>query len=249
MQGWIKLHRKIRECDMWNSNEPFDRRSAWIDLLLMANHEERKVMFGNAIILVPAGSFITSETKLSQRWRWSRHRVDDYLKLLVFDAKIGLKKDSQKTTISIENWAKYQTDDTSEGQQKDSERTSKGHQKDTNKNDKNYKNTNVPPIIPQLEQLHPEVQAAFADFIADRKERKEPMTSRAITLNANKLSALSSDKNVQIAIIKQSIERGWKGLFEIKDERKPRGGRANHSQRVYSAAELDKIGVDLLEDV
>ena len=109
----------------------------------------------------------------------------------------------------------------------------------------------IPPIIPQLEQLHPEVQAAFADFIADRKERKEPMTSRAITLNVNKLSALSSNKDVQIAIIKQSIERGWKGLFEIKDERKTQhtGRRMNHSQRVYSAAELDKIGVDLLDKV
>ena len=34
--GWIKLHRKIQECDLWSSeDEPFDRRSAWVDLLFL----------------------------------------------------------------------------------------------------------------------------------------------------------------------------------------------------------------------
>ena len=243
MQGWIKLHRKIRECDMWNSKEPFDRRSAWIDLLLMANHEERKVMFGNAIILVPAGSFITSETKLSQRWRWSRHRVDDYLKLLVFDAKIGLKKDRQKTTISIENWAKYQTDDTSEGQQKDSERTSKGHQKDTNKNDKNYKNTNVPPIIPPKRFAPPTTDEVRA-YCSERGNRVDAQTF--VDFYASKGWKVGNQpmKDWQAAVRTWEKREGKQGGKPAK-----RTSAHNHTTRQYTPDEIGRMGRDLLEEV
>ena len=45
--GWIKLHRQIVESDIWSSEdqEPFDRRSAWIYLLLIVNNEDRDTVF------------------------------------------------------------------------------------------------------------------------------------------------------------------------------------------------------------
>lgn len=46
--------------------------------------------------------------------------------------------------------------------------------------------------------------------------------------------------------------KDWKACvrtWEKRDERKPSGKAVNHSQRVYSAEELDKIGVDLCGDV
>ena len=82
VQGWISLYRKIRESEIWCGKEPFDKRSAWIDLLLSANHEDKNIIFGSTVTPIKKGSFITSELKLSERWKWSRHKVDDYLKLL-----------------------------------------------------------------------------------------------------------------------------------------------------------------------
>ena len=41
-QGWISIHRKIRECFIWNE-EPYDKAHAWIDLLLRANHDDKMV--------------------------------------------------------------------------------------------------------------------------------------------------------------------------------------------------------------
>lgn len=221
---------------------------------MTANHADKKVLFNGHSIDVPAGSFITSETKLAERWKWSRKKVDGFLVGLEIGGSLVLKKSSKSTMVYIENWGKYQEAGTEEEPQKNIKRTSEEHQKNTNKNDKNVKN-NTPPISPSekdpLDKLAPEVQEAFREYIADRKERRDPMTSRAITLNVNKLLSLSSDPETQIAIIMQTIERRWNGLFEIKGD-KPRAASrtraTNHSTRKYTTEELSRIGVDLLEE-
>ena len=58
--GWIKLHRKIQECFIWGDeeDEPFDRRSAWIDLLLLANHADKRTVFDGKAITVKKGQKI-----------------------------------------------------------------------------------------------------------------------------------------------------------------------------------------------
>ena len=54
--GWIKLYRKIQDCDLWDSSEePFDRRSAWVDLLLLANHDDKQIIFKGKPMIVKAG--------------------------------------------------------------------------------------------------------------------------------------------------------------------------------------------------
>lgn len=62
-----------------------------------------------------------------------------------------------------------------------------------------------------------DLKAAIFDFIQFRKAIKAPLTDRALTLCLNKLDKLANNDLEKIAILNQSIERGWKGLFEIKD--------------------------------
>lgn len=82
-RGWIKLHRQIQDNPIWLSSEPFDRRSAWIDLLLMANHEERVIILKNGKTqIIKAGQLFTSLDHLAARWHWSRNKVRRYLALL-----------------------------------------------------------------------------------------------------------------------------------------------------------------------
>lgn len=99
MAGWIKLHRDITSHWIWD-DKPFDRRSAWIDLILMANHKDNKVVLGNEIINVNRGSFITSEIKLMERWGWSKTKVRSFLNLLENDEMIVKKSDKKKTTLT-----------------------------------------------------------------------------------------------------------------------------------------------------
>ena len=127
MAGWICLYRQIQEHWIWKSKEPFDKRSAWIDLLLMVNHKKEKVEFDNKFIDVERGQKITSLEKLSARWKWSRHKVSDFLNRLEQDAMLVQVRDKKKTLISIENYDKFQyqqkTWDMSEDMPKEQSRT------------------------------------------------------------------------------------------------------------------------------
>ena len=73
--GWVMLHRKIRECSIWDSDEPFDMRSAWIDLVMMVNFEDKRTVFNGKAITVKAGQRITSIRKLADRWHWGVNRT------------------------------------------------------------------------------------------------------------------------------------------------------------------------------
>lgn len=107
MEGWIKLHRSLQDHWLW-TDKPFSKGQAWIDMLLMANHDTGRVVFGSEIITVERGSFITSETKLMDRWGWSKAKLRAYHRLLEEDGMISKKTDRKKTTITIVNYGGYQ---------------------------------------------------------------------------------------------------------------------------------------------
>ena len=87
---------------------------------------------------------------------------------------------------------------------------------DTDKKEKNIKKEK-PVYFPNDELLN----TAFERFIAHRKFIKRPMGEDAIELNIKKLNKLSGgDSEKAIEIINQSIERGWQGLFELKETNK-----------------------------
>lgn len=142
-EGWIKLYRQIQDCDIWDDDEqePFDKRSAWIDLLLLANHKDKQTVFDMKPFVVKRGQRITSIRKLGERWHWSRDRVSRYLKLLESLGMIIKESDSRKTLLTIVNYEVYQdTSDSDEDSYKDTEKTLKRHSQGTNKNEKNEKN-------------------------------------------------------------------------------------------------------------
>jgi len=141
-RGFIKLYRKIEDSTMWLDNEePFDSRSAWIDLVLMANHKDNSFIMGLQKINIKRGQKWTSSIKLSNRWGWNRRKVMKYLRLLESEGMIYLEVTNRGLLITIVNYSLYQ--DFSKG-----ERTTKGtaegttgaHQKvqqmHTNNNDK-----------------------------------------------------------------------------------------------------------------
>ena len=106
-KGWISLHRQIWDNWVWK-DKPFSKGQAWIDLLLMANYEDKKVLIGNQLITVKRGSFVTSVRKLCDRWGWSNTKVRAFLSLLEQDGMLIVKSDAKKTTITIVNYSDYQ---------------------------------------------------------------------------------------------------------------------------------------------
>lgn len=152
-EGWIKLYRSVTDHWFWKE-KPYSFGQAWIDLLLRANHEVKKVPLGNEIVEVPAGSFITSEVKLMEAWGWGKGKTRRFLKLLESDGAIRKISTHKRTTIIIENWGKYQNTRTKNGPIADQSRTNSGLFADTNKNIKNEKN----------EKKYTRARTPFQDF-------------------------------------------------------------------------------------
>ena len=157
--GWIKLSRQIQECDLlWDSfDEPFDRRSAWIDLLLMANHRDKEIMFNGKTIIVERGQRITSMRALAEKWHWSREKVKRYLDLLESENMIIRESDRRRTLLTIVNYSKFQDEQATdeppiepqnEPQNEPQKSHRQSHRQVINKNDKNDKNDKNTPLYP-----------------------------------------------------------------------------------------------------
>ena len=227
MEGWIKIHRKIQDNWLWQEKRKFSKFEAWVSLLLKANHKENKILVGNEIITIQAGSFMTSEVNLSKEWAWSRNTVRKFLLLLKKEKMLTQTCTTKYTIISIENWALYQFNEQQTEQQIEQQIEQQVNIKlNTNKNDNNIKNEKN--IIKKeknkksFEDVFTEnnfsklLENTLRDFIDMRKSIKKPMTTKALELLISNLNKLSSDDKEKIAILNQSIERGWQTVYPLK---------------------------------
>lgn len=142
--GWIKLHRKIQDCFLWQ-DKPFDKARAWIDLLLMAMHHDKKIFIDGEPIVVSRGSFMTSTLKLSDRWGWSRNKVLRFLNVLESEQMLNTKRTQNGTLVTIVKYEIFQCGDTTdETTNETTDGTTDGTADETqNKNDKELKNNNI----------------------------------------------------------------------------------------------------------
>ncbi len=163
MAGWISVHRQLQEHWLWK-DKPFSKGQAWIDLLLLVNHDDNKTLIDGELVLVKRGQKITSIRKLADRWGWSRHKVDDFLKLLESDKMLEQNRDSKKTVISILNYSDYQDIQNNKEPPKSHQRATKEPVKDTNNNDNNINNNNINTNV-TFEEVFPDVEIKEKDKI------------------------------------------------------------------------------------
>jgi hypothetical protein len=165
-KGWIKLHRKLTETDGYFS-EPFCRNMAWVDLLLLANHDNNFFRVRGVRVDVKRGQVGYSIDTLMKRWKWSKGKVLRFLNELENDAKIVQQKSRVITLISISKWNEYQLDGTTDSK---TNSTTNGlqtvKQTDTNKNVENDKNVNNAEEVPQ--QLFEMFRRAASRKITDQ---------------------------------------------------------------------------------
>ena len=121
--GYIKLYRAIQDNWIWKFREPFDHRSAWIDLLLLVNHKEEKIPIGSHIQTIKPGQRWLSYKWLSTRWGWSYRKVLRFMEQLVSDGMVQVDGTTNGTLLTIVNWGFFNgsgtTDDTTDGTSND----------------------------------------------------------------------------------------------------------------------------------
>jgi hypothetical protein len=79
--------------------------------------------------------------------------------------------------------------------------------------------------------------AEWDAFVADRKERRKALSTRAAAMAMKELAALRAAGQDPAAVLLQSIRKGWAGLFAVKEE--PAAG-ATLADRNRAAAEAFK---------
>ena len=169
-KGWIKTYRKIQDCWIWQIDKPFDERSAWIDLLLIANHRDVKIPFNGDLVTVKRGQIITSVRKLSEKWKWNKDKTLKFLRLLESDNMITKSSDRFRTLITIENYSIYQDkEELEQTQQGTEEGTQDGQEPATNKNVKNDKNN----ILCSNSLNEQELEEQKKNEIDKQQQRKE----------------------------------------------------------------------------
>lgn len=118
-------------------SEPFTKRQARQDMILLTNHKDWVIVVRWNIIEVKRGQLWYSEDTISKRWQWSRNKTRRFLNYLETIQQIEQHKSNVKSIITIKNYDKFQWNDTTESTT-DGQQTIQ--QTDTNKNDKNKEN-------------------------------------------------------------------------------------------------------------
>lgn len=209
-KGWISLHRSVTDHWLFDEDRKFSKFEAWIDLLLMVNHTDKKMMLGNELITIKRGQKVTSIRKLCERWNWSNNKVKNFLNVLEADGMLTVKSDSKKTLVTVVNYDVYQNENIEKRHQSDTKATQKHHesdakafQKHTNNNVNNVNNENNVVVEPTPKNDFAEViglyqsdiQATPPLTVINKLSDDFDMFGKDIMLYAIKKSALAGNRD------------------------------------------------------
>lgn len=138
MPGWIRLERSINEHWIWQDAEYL---RAWLDLLILANYEDKKIPYKGKVITCKRGDVNLSISALASRWGWSRRKAKRFLDLLECDGMVTTKSTTHRTTVTIVKYGFFQDSGTTKGTTKGT--TSAQQAPTTNNNNKCNNKTNI----------------------------------------------------------------------------------------------------------
>jgi len=169
--------------DHWIASEkPYSKFQAWIWIVGNANFADTKTYFHGKIQEIRRGQMRISYRFLADKWGWSEKRVRRFLKCLENDQMLSVNSTADGTTLTVENYAKFQdvrrTDDHSDDHTDDH---TGDLQKKNDKNDKNVCGTHAAFSAPSLDDVRKYCgerrngidPQSFIDYYANRSWPKD----------------------------------------------------------------------------
>ena len=226
-QGWIKLYRKLLDSPIWNIDEKRDKGAAWIDLMLLANHKDHELLFKDGVArrIIKRGQLHTSMVNLAERWHWNRRTVKKYLDVLEESGMIRQECTTHGITITIENYAFYQSEGRESAQQSAQQSAHEQECKEykeykeckEDKNDKNplsLSNPDLKKVIQAYEETGMQISTTTASDFADLIGRY----SADWVIEAIKAANRAGRDHVRVNYI-TGILRNWEERGGIDDGR------------------------------
>ena len=217
MEGWIKIHRQIKEHWIWKSQNRFQW---WIDILLSVNHADTKLLIKGTLIECKRGQSVRSLETWAKDWNVTKKTVKDFFELLQKDSMLVYESIQISTRITVCNYDNYQ--DIVNAKETKGKRKVNGEYTDTApkqegiriiKNDKNDKKKKI-----EFDFVSSDFKDCFELWLKYKSERKESYKSElSIKTCYNNLVKLSGENSgTALKIIEQSMANNWAGLFPLK---------------------------------
>ena len=97
--GYVRLYRSWLKSSIWTMPMAWNKLA--MACLLMANYKPGKWWDGNETIIIPAGSFITSERNLAKTVKITQKQIRGGLRALERDQFISVQRAQRWTMISV----------------------------------------------------------------------------------------------------------------------------------------------------
>lgn len=272
-KGWIAVYRSILDNEsIWN-DKPFARGQAWIDLLLLANHKTKKILFDGRLVEVERGSMITSISKLAERWGWSRKKAVGFLNVLVEAEMLEYKVVGRKyTVVKIVNYNRAQAGNNlehkknnaihngntdkqrgvevihnEEEQQKNNRRTTEEQLKNINNNVNNINNVNNTRSDERVLGVHQNVRLKEFEMVSLLRELGEEKFLKVVRRLDEYIERTGKAYHKShFLVIKDWVIKAIEE-DEKRVESKPKVNKFNDfTQRKYSDEEIQELELRLL---
>lgn len=141
-RGHIRISRRMFDGQdaIWDAPEPFDRRSAWVDLIQYAEWRPRQRLVSGRPVELSRGEFLASIRFLAARWRWGTKRVRLFLSMLSDTGRIRAQRETQGGTVYlVAKYAQYQATPAEQGTPKGTARAQRGHKVEEGEEDRRDK--------------------------------------------------------------------------------------------------------------
>lgn len=248
MSGWIKLHRKLQTSDMFK-NLNSKQRDVMIQLIFLANHEPHEWEWKGKIHKVKRGQCVTSLDSLKKLCASDVSFQNIRTALVKLEKWQFLTNESTKTgrLITVLNYDTYQNKEielnkainkqlTNDQQTANKQLTTNKNNKEGLKKDKEKKKGDFKIIIyPFDSKKFMDTWDLWKEFrIENRWGKYKPIGEQAALRDIAKLS--NGNENIAIEIINKSISKGWRGLFELKENQikmNLNDGELTHDQKEY----------------
>ena len=112
--GYITLPREILTSFLWE-DKPFSVGQAYIDLILLANYTDKRIMKDGKVQYFKRGTVNRSMLSLSERWGWDRKKTRRFLKCLEGEGLLHISGTTRGTSLFLANYGVFQGQGTTRG--------------------------------------------------------------------------------------------------------------------------------------